>query len=271
MEPATVTVSRKIDTGSLIYHGIPYLIILLYHTRRHVRVYSSKFSKNKTCLYIHISTGIIESARYHITKARHGNDDLLPGIMDVISCLIWSWSSVILVKTLRRGDPLTTRPPYQVAAFMRPVVCITSYFLKSPSLHRVSISALDSFVYARLAIFFLIYTPYLPGYSYSTIYSFSIPLAALFSVYSSRVRGASLLFFLFTAYVAKLNKWVTQRSRALQGSQPESHFDLLERYLLTGLLYLGFAELETLREVTRSDALTKPIDDEYVPKSERMS
>ncbi|KAJ5383075.1 hypothetical protein N7517_000986 [Penicillium concentricum] len=263
--------SRKSNMGPLICHALVYLTIILYHTRRHVRIYSSKFSIQKACLFIHIGTGIMESSRYHISKARLGNDDIIPTALDVLSCLIWTWSSVVLVKTLRRGDPLTTRPPYQTGAFVRPLICIASYLFELPILHRVSISALDSFVYARLAIFFFIYTPYLRGHSYSTIYSISIPLAAVFSIHQSGVRGASLAFVLLTAYVAKLNEWVTHRSRILQGTQARSYIDIVERYILTGLLCLGFAELDLLREVSKSEALTKPIDDDYVSKTEQNS
>lgn len=209
--------SQKPDIAPLICHCFAYLVILLYHTRRQVRIYSTKFSKNKACLFIHIGTGITELTRYHISKARLANDNILPEVIDVLSCFIWSCTSLVLVKTLRRGDPRTTRPPYQTAALLRPLISTISYLLQLPNLHRVSISALDSFLYARLAIFFFAYTPYLHGYSSSTIYSLAIPLAAAFSIHESRVRGASLVFILAMAYVAKLNEWVTHRSRTLQG------------------------------------------------------
>lgn len=44
---------------------------------------------------------------------------------------------------------------------------------------------------------------------------------------------------------------------------------MLEKCLLAGLIHLGFADLERLREVSKSDALMKPLNDEYVPKLER--
>ncbi|KAJ5459262.1 hypothetical protein N7530_011206 [Penicillium desertorum] len=263
--------SREFDIVPLIGHCFPYVAILLYHTRRQVRIYSTAFSKHKAFLFIHIGTGIMELARYHISKARLGNDDVLPGVIDVLSCLIWSWTSLVLVKTLRRGDPLTTRPPYQVGAVLRPVICIASYILQLPSLHRISISALDSFVYARMAIFFFTYTPYLRGYSYSTIYSLSIPLAAVLSIHESRVRGASIVFMLAMAYVAKLNEWVTHRPRILQRSETKSTMAMLEKHVLAGLVFLGFAELDRLREVSKNDALTKPLNDNYVPKLEHIN
>ncbi|CAG7975723.1 unnamed protein product [Penicillium nalgiovense] len=263
--------SQKPDITALVGHCVAYIVIILYHTRRQVGIYSKTFSKHRAFFFIHIGTGIMELARYHISKARLGNDDILPEVIDVLSCLIWSWTSLVLVKTLRRGDPLTTRPPYQAGAILRPAISVASYLLGLPSLHRISISALDSFVYARMAIFFFTYTPYLRGYSYSTIYSLSIPLSAALSIHESRVRGASLVFILATAYIAKLNEWVTHRSRILQRSETKSTMAMLEKHVLAGLLFLGFAELDRLREVSKNDALTKPLNDDYVPKLEHIS
>ncbi|KAF4770448.1 hypothetical protein N7455_007102 [Penicillium solitum] len=260
---------RKSDIAPLICYCSAYLVILLYHTRRQVRMYSAKFSKNKVCLFIHIGTGVMELSRYHISKARYGNDNILPEVIDVLSCFIWSWTSLVLVKTLRRGDPRTTRPPYQTGALLRPVISTIAYLLQLPSLHRVSICALDSFLYARLGIFFFTYTPYLRGYSSSTFYSISIPLSAVISIHESGVRGASLVFILAMACVSKLNEWVTHRSRLVQGSEARLYMAKLEKCLLAGLIYFGFADLDRLREVSKSEALMKPLNDEYVPKLER--
>jgi hypothetical protein len=47
--------------------------------------------------------------------------------------------------------------------------------------------------------------------------------------------------------------------------------DMLEGYVLSGLLYLGFADLDRLREVSKNNALTKPLADEYVPKKESLT
>lgn len=47
--------------------------------------------------------------------------------------------------------------------------------------------------------------------------------------------------------------------------------DMLEKHVLAGLLLLGFAELDRLREVSKNDALTKPLNDDYVPTLEHVS
>lgn len=44
---------------------------------------------------------------------------------------------------------------------------------------------------------------------------------------------------------------------------------MLEKYVLAGLIHFGFADLDRLREVSKSDALLKPLNDEYVPKLEQ--
>lgn len=190
--------------------------IILWHTRHQVPIYHQKFHKRKIYLYIHILTGLSEAFKYRVKEALQGHSDTLPDIADVLSCLVWSWTSFQLVRTLRRGDPRTTRPPYQAAACLRPAIAVVSYLWEIPSLHRVSIKSLDSFLWARLVIFFFSYTPYISSFRPSTIYAFSIPLASTLSVHESRVPGASLVFVLAVALVTKLNSWVTQESQSLR-------------------------------------------------------
>lgn len=193
-----------------------FLTIIIYHTRHEVPIYQRKFHKKKSYLYVHIFCGVTEACRYRLCEAFEGRSNLLPSSVDVLSCFIWGWTSLELVKTLRRGEPLTTRPPYQAGAVLRPVVSLLSYLFAIPSLHRLSISALDGFLYARLFIFFFSYTPYIRSYRGSTIYAISIPLAAALSIHESRVPGASLAFILAAAYIKGLNEWVTHQSRYLR-------------------------------------------------------
>ena len=46
---------------------------------------------------------------------------------------------------------------------------------------------------------------------------------------------------------------------------------MLEKHVLAGLLLLGFAELDRLREVSTNNALTKPLNDDYVPKLDHIN
>ncbi|KAJ5305346.1 uncharacterized protein N7443_005006 [Penicillium atrosanguineum] len=194
-----------------------FIFIIIYNTRHEVPIYQRKFHKKKIYLYVHIFTGLTEAILYRLRETFQGRSDLLPHATDVLSCFIWGWTSLELVKTLRRGDPRTTRPPYQAAAVLRPMISLISYLFSIPSLHRLSISALDSFFYARLAITFFSYTPYIRSYRGSTIYAISIPLAAALSIHESRVPGASLVFIFATAYIKGLNGWVTHQSHYLRG------------------------------------------------------
>ncbi|PYH82630.1 hypothetical protein BO82DRAFT_353597 [Aspergillus uvarum CBS 121591] len=145
----------------LLQHTLLYLVIIFYHSQYHAPSYHVKFSKHKLVLSLHIGTGLFEVFEYRLRRVQLAHDRILPSELDVVSCLVWSATSLQLVKTLRRGDPQTTRPPYQAGAILRPVVCVLAYLLQSPDLHRLSIYALDSFVYARVFIFFFHYTPYL--------------------------------------------------------------------------------------------------------------
>ncbi|RAL08862.1 uncharacterized protein BO97DRAFT_437311 [Aspergillus homomorphus CBS 101889] len=250
---------------ALISRIIAFTTVILYHTVWHAPTYHAKFSKSKACLFIHIGTGLFENLQYWVLQAQADHNNVLPNTMDVLFCFLWSWTSFVLVRTLRRGDPRTTRPPYQAAACLRPIATLASYLFNIPSLHTASVHALDGFIYTRLAIFFFTYTPYLRGaVTYSTIYAISLPLAAALSVHNSRVPGASLVFILVMAYITQLNAWVTCRSKRLRDPQAGADVSLLERYLVRALRSLGFAELEELREVSKERALEKPLTDDYI-------
>ncbi|KAJ5737459.1 uncharacterized protein N7483_002584 [Penicillium malachiteum] len=231
-------------------------------------IYHRKFHKKSIYLYVHIFTGLTEALRYRISETLQGHSDILPDYISVLSCFIWSWTSFELVKTLRRGDPLTTRPPYQAAALLRLFITLLSYLFCLPSLHRVSITSLDSFIYARFAIFFFTYAPYIRNLFYGAIYRISIPLAATLSVHESRVPGASLVFVLAAAYVARLNEWVTQKSRSLRNPESSVNISIRTKALVSIILRIGFAELEELMATSKASGLEKPVQvqDEYVPE-----
>ncbi|KAJ5653384.1 hypothetical protein N7490_000387 [Penicillium lividum] len=257
--PSSLVELNQVQEISFIFG---FFSILLYHTRHQVPIYYRKFHKKKVFLYVHLLTGLTEAFRYRILAFK-GDPNPLPTFMDVLSCFIWSWSSLELVKTLRRGDPRTTRPPYQAGALLRPVVSLIAYF-GIPSLHRLSISALDSFLYARLGIFFFTYTGFSKSLSPSGIYAVSIPLAAFLSIHEGGVPGASLAFVLAVALVMKVNEWVTHQSRCLRESKSSSPGLTPFKILIYTLVRLGLVELEELRELAKVNELEKPVNDEYV-------
>ncbi|PYH40101.1 uncharacterized protein BP01DRAFT_378109 [Aspergillus saccharolyticus JOP 1030-1] len=173
-----------------------------------------------------------------IRRVHLGPDRFLPSPLDVLSCLVWS---------------VTT------GAVLRPVVCVLTYLLQDPDFHRLSIYALDSFVYARAFIFFFCYTPFLRDVRGETIYALAIPLSAAFSIHESRVPGASLGF------------WVSQRSQIMIKLDERAKVSALEIYLVKGLRKLGYAGLPELRKVTLKRALKKPLVDDYIFTSEGSS
>ena len=285
-------ISGPLGTPVLIHPSLffcSFFMIFLYHTRHEIPIYQRKFHKRKIFLYLHVLTGVTETFRYRLNELIHGPSDILPDAIGVLSCFLWGFTSLELVKTLRRGDPRTTRPPYQAGAVLRPVVSLISYIFEIPALHRLSISALDSFLYARLAIFFFMHTPYIRSYSRSAIYAISIPLAATLSIHESRVPGASILYILAVSYITRLNEWVTHESRHLRcvsivllvailnltdivrSKDVSPNVSPYWKLMISTLVGIGFVELEELREVTRARELTKIVDDQYVPKSSIMN
>ncbi|KAJ5898766.1 hypothetical protein N7495_003510 [Penicillium taxi] len=251
------------DHMGLIVFFICLVSVLLYHTQHQVPIYHRKFHKRKIYLYIHIFTGLAEASRYRFREFQN-QSFVLPDALDVLSSFLWSWTSLELVKTLRRGDPRTTRPPYQAAACLRPVATLVSYIYGISSLYTVSVRALDGFIYARLAIFYFVHTPYMRYYSNSQIYAVSIPLASTISIYQSRVHSATLIFILVTAYITKLNEWVTYQSHLIRDSGSSCNNSKYFNKMISMLVNLGFVELDELRVVTSISEFKKPVDDEFV-------
>ncbi|KAJ5719108.1 hypothetical protein N7493_007563 [Penicillium malachiteum] len=245
---------------------LTFFSIFLYHTRHEIPIYQRKFHKRKIFLYLHIITGTSDLFRYRFNEFLYGPFDALPDALGVLSSLIWAFTSLELVKTLRRGDPRTTRPPYQAGAILRPLVSLTSYLFGLPALHRLSISALDSFIYARLAIFFFCHTPYIRSYSRSKIYAISIPLSAALAIHESRVPGASILYLLAVSYVTRLNEWVTYESRSLRCKDPSRTVSPYWKSMISVFIEMGFFEIEELKEVSKARELENVVVDQYVPK-----
>ncbi|PYI18914.1 hypothetical protein BO99DRAFT_422785 [Aspergillus violaceofuscus CBS 115571] len=258
------------ETVALLNRVVVYTAVILYHTIWHAPTYHIKFAKNTTSLTLHIATGLLEYFRYWLAKAQTAHPQpILPDELDVLSSVIWSGTSFVLLRTLRRGDPRTTRPPYQAAACLRPLATVAAYAFRLPSLHTLSVYALEGFVWTRLAIFYFSRTPYLRGVvKDSTVYAISVPLAAVFSVHQSQVPGASLGFVLAMAYIKQLNEWVTLRSRCLRDPQTKDDVSVWERYLVVGLRTLGFVELDELRAVSEEQALEKKLNDQYVSETQ---
>lgn len=189
----------------------PYLLIFSFYARYGVanyRVKSGQLTSNH--LIVHIVTGLLEAIIY-TARTNYIQKESAPNAYDLMLCLIWAWSALMLIKTLPAGDPTTTRPAYQSVALYRPVVAVLAYFYQEPFFYRAYIKALNSFIYTRLAIFLINRSGVWDHLSYSALYSVCIPLSGTAAVYEGwGVVAAgfliSLIYFLFL-----FNKWVSKK------------------------------------------------------------
>ncbi|PFH59416.1 hypothetical protein XA68_12418 [Ophiocordyceps unilateralis] len=253
--------------AELIGYAILYSSVFGFHTRRTVATYNGKFRKSTSyALPVHIATGLFEIFRYQIRAALYGEDVVTATSGDVIVCFIWAWTSLALVRSLRRGDPSTTRPAYQAGTLLRPVAAIAAYALQSPALYRVCAKAINSFVYARVGIFIMHKSGFLRRHQDSSVYAVCIPVSAILSIHEGRVTGAVPLYLAAMFAVGWLNHWVSSaiKERPATGNMPKS---IKDRFV-DAMLSLGFAELDDLKKFfqkkRRPTSLCPDIMDEYI-------
>ncbi|KJZ79559.1 hypothetical protein HIM_01028 [Hirsutella minnesotensis 3608] len=251
--------------AELVIYLVLYTGIFGFHGRRAIPGYNQKFRKTKNYhLPLHIATGIFEISRYQIRVAMHG-ETVVPYAADIFICLVWSWTSLSLVRSLQRGDPSTTRPAYQAGIILRPLACIGAYLFGSHLLYRVCAKALNSFLYARLGIFIADRTGFLRYHSGSVAYAICIPLSAVLGIHEGNVPGTVPLYVGFAFGIAYLNRWVSlglreQRSRS---GEAASNSTAKDRFL-AAMLALGFAELPEIKRIQRRKSLSSEIKDEYI-------
>ncbi|PHH80941.1 hypothetical protein CDD80_5151 [Ophiocordyceps camponoti-rufipedis] len=251
----------------LIGYTILYSSVFGFHTRRTVSTYNRKFQKSTSyALPVHIATGLFEIFRYQLRASLYGEDNVTAAGGDVIVCLIWAWSSLALVRSLRRGDPSTTRPAYQAGTLLRPVAALAAYLLQSPAMYRVCAKAINSFIYARVGIFIMHKSGFLRKHQDSAVYAICIPVSAILAIHEGRVPGAVPLYIAAMFAVGWLNNWVSSaiRERPVTGSTTNS---IKDRFV-DAMLSLGFAELDGLKKFfdkkRRPTSLCPDIMDEYI-------
>lgn len=260
--------------AELVIHVVLYGAIFGFHERRVVPAYNRKFRKSKAYhLPIHIVTGLFEITRYQLRVVLHG-ETVCPQLGDVAVCLVWAWSSLELVRSLQRGDPLTTRPAYQAGTVLRPVASLAAYALQSPSLYRVCAKAINSFLYARLGIFVVDKSGYMREHSNAAVYAICIPLSAVLGIYEGNYTGAVPVYVASVLAVAALNRWVSRGLREQrESSRPEGTTGVksLKDGFLATMLALGFAELPEIKKMQRRRSLSSDIRDEYISRLRRES
>ncbi|RDA87736.1 hypothetical protein CP532_1794 [Ophiocordyceps camponoti-leonardi (nom. inval.)] len=254
------------SVAELIGYCILYSSVFGFHTRRTVATYNGKFRKSTSyALPVHIATGLFEIFRYQIRAALYGEDVVTAKGGDVIVCFIWAWTSLALVRSLRRGDPSTTRPAYQAGTLLRPVAAVAAYALQSPALYRVCAKAINSFVYARVGIFIMHKSGFLRRHQDSAVYAVCIPVSAILSIHEGRVAGAVPLYLAAMFGVGWLNHWVSAAIKDRPAGQQQK--TIKDRFV-DAMLSLGFAELDDLKNFfqkkRRPTSLCPDIMDEYI-------
>ncbi|PHH93091.1 hypothetical protein CDD83_943 [Cordyceps sp. RAO-2017] len=249
----------------LAFYGSLYALVLGTYSRKSAPVYNQKFKKTSGYhLPLHIVTGLTEITRYQLRAAKY-DGQVLPNTFDIGLCFIWAWFGLLLTRSLRRGDPSTTRPTYQAAAIFRPVATVLAYFLQSVPLYRAGAKLINSFIYARSGVFIVHQSGIMRKHSYASVYALCIPISAVVAIYEADVTGAVAVYVALVMAVAQLNHHVSLRLRGCL-SRPNDMItscSVSDLFLLM-MLVLGFADLDIMKEMQKRTSLIGDISDDYV-------
>ncbi|KAE8335186.1 hypothetical protein BDV24DRAFT_156234 [Aspergillus arachidicola] len=120
-----------------------YVIFAVYHILNRGKTYRA----SHRVLPWHIISGSVELLLFY------GGFKCSPAA--VISCLIHSYTSLVLVKDLHNGYPPHTRPAYQAGSIMRSIQVVHAYSTQDPIHYHDCLMLLHGFVYTRVLIFLL--------------------------------------------------------------------------------------------------------------------
>lgn len=186
---------------------ILFLCIVSYHTRRTAPAYRAKFRKRTSLpLQIHIMAGSFEILRYHILTTL---GQATPDVFDLVACLLQSYTNLVLAKTLIRGEK-TTRPSYQVAGFLRPIIGVVAFVSGSPDYHCASVKLVNAFIFTRMIIFVARALRLGKIHSQPTIYAYAVFLGGVLSVYESGLSGGVPAYIGLVAMLTALNQYVSE-------------------------------------------------------------
>lgn len=190
------------ESMELALHVIAYAFVLASHSRRTIPHYTATFRKPSPApLAVHIIAGLFEIFRYH-TRALNG--PVIPDRLDYLTCLLQSVTNLILAKTLLRGD-YTTRPTYQVAGIIRPILGAVALSTGSAELHRASVKLVNGFMYTRLVIFVekALYIDRLS--SNSVLYARGVFIGAILSVCDAGLPAGVPIYIIWIGLVTSMN------------------------------------------------------------------
>lgn len=189
----------------LAFYGTLYAVVLGTYSRLSAPVYNQKFKKTSSYhLPLNIVTGLTEITRYQIRAAKH-DGHVLPNSFDVCLTFVWAWFGLLLTRSLRRGDPSTTRPTYQAAAIYRPMATVLAYMLQDEAVYRAGAKLVNSFIYARAGVFVVHQSGIMRKHSYASVYAVCIPISAVIAIYEAGVTGAVGIYVAMVLGVAALN------------------------------------------------------------------
>jgi hypothetical protein len=259
----------------VVLYGSP----MLYHSHRAVLSYRQKFRKPSALpLSFHILASAFELVRY---EARALRGPVLPDELDLLACLAQTCTSLVLARTLLRGDASVTRASYQAGALLRMTVGVLAYSLQNVLLYRGAVRLLDAFFYTRFVIFLGHRLGLGSVYKGSTIYMIGVFLGALLSMHESQVPGAVPAYVLAVGVLVMINRGVSERVErcgTFSPILPSCHLELTcnglrcsiapakEHLVAHYLMKAGFAEIATIRRWGKgiSYELSCAIEDEYI-------
>ncbi|VUC34279.1 unnamed protein product, partial [Clonostachys rosea] len=240
---------------------IVFISVLLYHTRHSAPKYKITFRKRSQIpLVLHIISGAFEIIRFHALSTIRPP---IPTGLDLFASLVQSLTTLQLVKTLTRGD-VTTRPTYQVAGMVRPPLSLLAFALGDAQLHRGSVKLVNGFIYVRIIIYISRLLQLQRVFNGSATYAYAVFLGGIVAVYESKLPGGIPIYLglvglcistnrSVTEYVAK--KSLSKRSRYSRDKEKDNYITWANERLNQALLFLGLAELETIREYYRPPEL----------------
>ncbi|EJU01807.1 hypothetical protein DACRYDRAFT_100110 [Dacryopinax primogenitus] len=204
-----------------------YGTILYHHTRW--TFWNYRAGRVRLLLTIHSLSGLSEVGLFHLRPFLTIPSPALHTSLALLQAL----TLLSLVRTLRRGLPLLTRPSYQAGGILRLVLL----FLPQPY-PSAGLQLVHGFAFTRLFIWMFQTTGVVRGGR--EVYAFAVFGAGLL-VCAGGGRELGLAYAALVGLIAALNRWTTA-----QLAHDRMHSDFV-RALLQVLVFLGFAELETVR------------------------
>ncbi|KAF4465033.1 hypothetical protein FALBO_8129 [Fusarium albosuccineum] len=107
-------------------------------------------------LLVHTAVSVAEVVIYY-AKLWHLGRDPEPTMLDLVLCIVQSWTSLRLTSQSHRPPKRNlelTRANFHCMAFQRVLACGLGLYLGSPAWHKANLKLLDAFFWSRIIIFY---------------------------------------------------------------------------------------------------------------------